>query len=90
MLAVNVLLSATAVSALFHLVSYQRSQQAKLHELQAEVNLATARVNQATEQFNRNHDPQQARRIMQEQTNRIEPQQLQVVWTNSNPAPQTP
>lgn len=86
MLAVNVLLSATAVSALFHLIAHQRSQQAKLQEIQSEVKLAVGRVSQAREQFNRNLDPRQTRQIMQEQTNRIEPQQLHVVLTHPNPS----
>jgi len=87
-LAVNLLLSATAVVALVQLIPYLRSQQAKLQEMRAEVKLATDRVNQAKAQFDRNLDPKQARRIMQEQANRIEPQQLQVVWTH--PGPKSP
>jgi len=84
-LAVNLLLSATAIAALVQLIPYLSSQQTKLQEMQAEVKSATKRVNQAKVQFDRNLDPQQARRIMQEQANRIEPHQLQVVWTRSNP-----
>jgi len=84
-LAVNLLLSATAIAALVHLVPYLRSQQTKLQEMRSEVKSATHRVKQAKVQFDRNLDPQQARQIMQEQTNRIEPQQLQIVWTDSNP-----
>lgn len=90
MLVVNVLLSATAVSALIHLISYQNSQQAKLREIQSEVKSMTGRVRQAREKFNRNLDPQQARQIMQEQTNLIEPQQLQVVLVPAKSTTKSP
>ncbi len=80
MLAVNALLSATAVVALVQLIPYQRSQQAKLQEMQSQAKVAQERVNRVKDQFNRNFDPQQARQIMQEQTNRIDPKQRQVVW----------
>lgn len=85
MLAVNALLSATAVVALVQLIPYQRSQQAKLQEIQSQVEVAQERVDQVQGQFNRNFDPQQARQIMQEQTNRIDPKQRQVVWVQTNP-----
>lgn len=83
MLAVNALLSVTAVVALVQLIPYQRSQQAKLQEMQSQVEVAQERVNRVKQQFNRNFDPQQARQIMQEQTNRIDPKQRQVVWVQA-------
>lgn len=84
MLAVNALLSATAVVALVQLIPYQRSQHAKLQEMQSQVEVAQERVDRVKQQFNRNFDPQQARQIMQEQTNRIDPKQRQVVWVQAD------
>jgi len=86
MLSVNILLSATAILTLIHLSHYQKDQQAKLQAIQAEVKLAVGRVNQAKAQFDRNRDPQQERRIVQEETTGIEPGQLQVVWTRQTAA----
>lgn len=79
MLAVNLLLSATAVVALTQLIPYQKSQQEKLQEMQSQVKVAQGQVSQVKEQFDRNFDPQQARQIMQEQTNRIDPQQRHII-----------
>lgn len=79
-LAVNVVLSAAAVAGLVQLLHYQSSQQAKLQEIQTEVKLAEGRVNRLQTDFSRYFDPQQARTVMQEQSNRVEPGQRQVVW----------
>lgn len=81
-LSINVVLSAAAVSTLTRILPYQLSQQEKLQEIRAEVNVTEGRVNRLRSDFGRNFDPQQTRTIMQEQSNRVDPKQLQVVWTN--------
>lgn len=78
-LSVSVVLSAVAVTSLIKLLPYQWSQQEKLSEVQTEVNLAEGRVKHLRTDFNRYFDPQQTKIIMQEQSNRVNPGQRQVV-----------
>ncbi|OCR01738.1 hypothetical protein BCD67_14050 [Oscillatoriales cyanobacterium USR001] len=79
-LTANLVLSLFAASALVQLLPYHRSVQAKLQEIQGEVKLTQGRVDRAKAEFNRNFDPTQANTIMQEQSNRIAPNQRPVVW----------
>jgi uncharacterized membrane protein (DUF106 family) len=81
-LTINVLLSAVAVSALVKLVPYYLSQQEKLQEIQTEIKLTEERVKSLRTDFNRYFDPQQAKSIMQEQSNRVDPGQRPVILTN--------
>ncbi len=78
-LAVNIVLSAAAVTALVQLLHYQWSQQQKLGEIQTQVKLIEGRVNHLQTDFVRYFDPQQAKNVMQEQSNRLDPGQRQVV-----------
>lgn len=81
-LTINVLLSAVSVSALVKLVPYYWSQQEKLQEIQTEVKLTEGRVNSLRTDFKRYFDPQQAKSIMQEQSNRVDPGQRPVILIN--------
>ena len=76
---VNGLLIVGTASALLKLLPYSFSQQAKLQEITTEVDLTQNRVDSLQKDFNRNFDPQQAQRIMQEQSNRVAPGQRQVI-----------
>lgn len=78
-LAVNMVLSVCATSALIQLWPHYRAVQEKLHEIQAEVNLTQGRVNQSRSNFNRYFDPSLAKTLMQEQSNRADPQQRPVI-----------
>ncbi len=78
-LAVNIVLSTAALSALVQILPYQWSQQGKLGEIQTEVTLIEGRVNRLQTDFSRYFDPQEAKSIMQEQSNRLEPGQRQLV-----------
>ena len=78
-LAVNVVLSAAAVSSLVKLLPYQWSQQEKLWEIQTEVKLVEGRVNHLRTDFSRYFDPQKAKSVMQEQSNRVAPGQRPVI-----------
>ena len=78
-LAVNMVLSVCASSAVIQLWPHYRAVQEKLHEIQAEVNLTQGRVNQSRANFNRYFDPSLAKTVMQEQTNRSDPQQRPVI-----------
>lgn len=76
---VNGLLIVGAASALVKLLPYSFSQQAKLQEITTEVSLTKNRVDNLQKDFNRYFDPQQSKKIMQEQSNRVEPGQRQVI-----------
>ena len=78
-LAVNMVLSVCATSALIQLWPHYRAVQEKLHEIQAEVNLTQGPVNQSRSNFNRYFDPSLAKTVMQEQSNRSDPQQRPVI-----------
>jgi len=78
-LAVNIVLSVCATSALIQLLPHYRAVQEKLQEIQAEVNLTQKRVNQSRSDFNRYFDPSLAKTVMQEQSNRVDPQQRPVI-----------
>lgn len=81
-MAVNLLLLAAAGSTIVKLVPYYLAQQHKLQEIQTEVELAEGRVERLRSNFNRYFDPQQAKAVMQEQSNRFEPGQRPVIWQN--------
>lgn len=74
-LVVNMVLVAGAVSALVKLLPYNISQQAKLQEISTEVKLTESRVADLQTDFNRSFDPQEAKKIMAEQSNRVDPRQ---------------
>ncbi|MEG5048624.1 slr1601 family putative cell division protein [Microcoleus sp. B4-C1] len=78
-LAVNMVLSVCATSALLQLWPHYRAVQEKLHEIQAEVNLTQGRVDRSRSDFNRYFDPSLAKTVMQEQSNQADPQQRPVI-----------
>ncbi|MEG3860304.1 hypothetical protein [Microcoleus sp. herbarium12] len=78
-LAVNMILSVCATSALIQLWPHYRAVQEKLHEIQAEVNLTQGRVDKSRSNFNRYFDPSLAKTVMQEQSNRVDPHQRAVI-----------
>ena len=82
-LAVNVVLSVCATSALIQLLPHYRAVQEKLQEIQAEVNLTQGRVDRSRSDFNRYFDPSLAKTVMQEQSNRVNPQQRPVILQES-------
>jgi hypothetical protein len=77
--AVNGLLSTAAVAALINLLPYYTSQQAKLREVQSEVQQTETQVDQLQAEFSYSFDPLQARRVMQAQSGRVDPNQRQIV-----------
>jgi hypothetical protein len=81
-IAVNLAISAAAVSALLQLLPYHWSQQDKLRAIRTEVKLTEQRVNNLQAEFTRNFDPHQAKSIMQEQGYRFDPNQRQIVFPN--------
>lgn len=79
-LGVNLLLSIAAIVSLCQLIPYQLAQVQKLKEMRAEVSRTENRVNRLKSQLQQNLDPKQTSRIVEEQSNLIEVQQMKVVW----------
>ena len=79
-LGVNLALSGVAIAALGQLVPYSMVQHSKLREIKTEVKATEGRVGHVKAEFSRYFDPRQAKVIMQEQTNRVDPSQRQIVW----------
>lgn len=77
---VNVILSIAAIAALVRLLPYQFAQQAKLQEVRQDVKELETRVNRLRGNFTRNFDPSQMRKVMQEQSPFIEPNQRRVFF----------
>lgn len=80
---VNIVISVCAASALIQLLPHYQAVQEKLQEIQAEVNLTQGRVDKSRSDFNRYFDPSLAKSAMQEQSNRIDPQQRPVILQES-------
>lgn len=55
-----------AIASLFKLVPYHLSQKAKLKELKIQVQETDARVTELRKELNKNFDPQQTQRLMEE------------------------
>ncbi|PSF38626.1 hypothetical protein C7H19_03725 [Aphanothece hegewaldii CCALA 016] len=76
----NVILSIASVTALIKLWPYQEIQQAKLAEVRRAVAESEIRVDQLRNQLNRNFDPEQTKKLMQEQSYRVDPNQRRIFW----------
>jgi len=83
-LAVYIVLSTAAVSAIVKLLPYNWSQQQKLQEIQTEVNSAAERFDSLQTNFSHNFDPQASRDVMKQQSNRLEPGQRKVIWLDKS------
>lgn len=82
-LGVNLALSGVAIAALAQLLPYSMAQHSKLQEINTEVKATEGRVGRVKAEFNRYFDPRQAKVIMQEQTNRTDPSQRQIIWEDA-------
>jgi hypothetical protein len=83
-IAVNLVVTAVAASALAQLLPHHWLQQEKLREINTEVKLMEVHVDGLQVEFSRNFDPQQTRRIMQQQGFRFAPNQRRVVLMNKD------
>lgn len=79
-LAVNITLSAAAIGALVQLLPYHLSVQAKLQEVREETKQTQDRVLRLQNDFNKSFDPQQAKTIMQQYSDRVDPSRRQIVF----------
>lgn len=74
-----------ASAALVKLVPYHFSQQAKLREIDAQVEETRARVDKLKEELNRNFDSQQSQNLMEEYSSRLAPHQSIIFWLDREP-----
>ena len=78
------ILAIGALAALFKLVPYHFSQQAKLREINAQVQETEKRVAKLRAELNRNFDPQQSQNLMEEYSPRLAPNQSRIFWLNQD------
>lgn len=71
-----------AMTALVKLVPYHFSQQAKLREIDSQVEETEKRVAKLRTELNRNFDPQQSQNLMEEYSPRLSPHQSLIFWLN--------
>lgn len=79
-LTVNLLLAVVATTTIAKLVPYQRSQQDRLASLEESVTVAERKNAKLRKEFERNFDPTQSSRIMQEQSGLGYPNQKKIIW----------
>ncbi|KAB8314038.1 hypothetical protein SD81_039130 [Tolypothrix campylonemoides VB511288] len=79
-IAVNLVISTAAISALIQLLPEHWSQQDKLRAISIDVKQMEERVYKLQAEFSRSFDPRQAKMIMQEQGYRFDPNQRQIVF----------
>ncbi|BFM40820.1 hypothetical protein [Synechocystis sp. LKSZ1] len=84
-LSLNTMLGLGALVTLLRLIPFQQLQQAKLQEIQLQVQETETRVQEQRQEFQRSFDPRQSRRIMQEVAPRLDPNQRQVFLTPPSP-----
>jgi hypothetical protein len=82
--AVNIVISTAAVSALVQLLPYHWSQQDKLRTVRTEVKVMEGRVQNLQTEFSRNFDPGEAKSIMQQKSFRFDPNQRPVILMNQD------
>ncbi|HEY9639296.1 MAG TPA: hypothetical protein V6C57_02365 [Coleofasciculaceae cyanobacterium] len=85
-LGVNSVLALVAISSLVKIAAYGQSQRAKLQEIQVEVVEVEGRVHQLQTDFKQNFDPHQAKSVMQEESDRIDPKRRQIRWVSPSSA----
>ena len=79
-LTINLLLAVVATTTIAKLVPYYRSQQTRLASLEESVTVAERKNAKLRKEFERNFDPTQTSRIMQEQSGLGYPNQKKVIW----------
>lgn len=69
-----------AIASVFRLLPYHLTQQAKLKELQIQVQETDARVGKLREQLNYNFDPQRTQNLMEQYSSLTSPNQSRIYW----------
>jgi len=80
--AVSCGLAIFAAFGIVRLIPNTLAQQEQLEHLSQEVTVMEQRVETLQSGFSDRFDPQQAQRVMQEQSNQVAPGQVQVIWIN--------
>lgn len=80
----NLVLSVCATSGLFKLWPHYQSIQEKLQTIDSEIQSTTERLGNEKANFSRYFDPSQAKTIMQEQSNQVDPNQIPIIWREDN------
>ncbi|PZO15916.1 MAG: hypothetical protein DCF25_12975 [Leptolyngbya foveolarum] len=88
-LTINLLLTIVATTTIAKLVPYYQSQQTRLASLEESVTVAERKNSELRREFDRNFDPAQTSRIMQEQSGMGYPNQKKVIWSKP-PAVESP
>jgi hypothetical protein len=81
-LGLNGVLAVGAIATLTRLLPYQQIQEIKLNEVRMQVEETQRRVGQIRNNFNRNFDPHQTRKVMEELSPRLDPNQRNIFLTN--------
>lgn len=82
-LSINLAMAGIAISALTQLVPYYLSGRDKLAQLETEVERTEVRVRDLRTQFSYYFDPQQAKTIMQQESNLTDPSQKRIVFVEA-------
>ena len=69
-----------AIASVFRLLPYHLTQQAKLKELQIQVQETDARVVKLRKQLNYNFDPQRTQNLMEQYSSLTSPNQSRIYW----------
>jgi len=79
-LAVNLVVSAIAITILARTLPYQLAQQERLRDMRSQVQRAEIQVGQLQANFSGYFDPAQESNAIQSQLNYIKPQQRRIIW----------
>ncbi|RMG11169.1 MAG: hypothetical protein D6728_09325 [Cyanobacteria bacterium J055] len=85
-LGINLAVAGISISALTQLIPYYLSGREKLGQLEAEVERTENHVREKRTQFSYYFDPQQAKSIMQQESNLTDPTQKRVVFVKPQTA----
>ena len=80
-LGLNGIFVIVSIMAIVRLLPYQQTQQAKLNQIEMQVQETEERVKQLRSDFNRSFDPSQSRKIMEELSPRHNPHQRKIILT---------
>ena len=83
-LALSWVIAFGAIASFFKLLPYHLTQQAKLKELQIQVQETDARVGKLREQLNYNFDPEQTERLREQYSSLTNSHQSRVYWLPEN------
>lgn len=86
-LAVNIVISIVAVSALAKLLPYQQKQQEQLREIGVKVEETEVRVERLNAELQRLMAPEQAQNMMQEYSYRVDPNKIRIAIDRRNLTP---